>query len=140
MLIDVKYLHRKIKGLPMALVVEVPGPLDRFGVLSETSIRHVTKSENGYVGLIFPDKFLLIPSFSGKANVAIVGIADELSEEFKMQMHYMGLYYGYEGFQVSDSDVDIIPSRDLKFDPYSWYECYAGGGLVVFVKYREEEE
>ena len=140
MAIDVKYLHYKIKGLPVARVVKVPDPLDRFGVLNECSVRHVTKSEKGYVGLIYPDKFLLIPSFSGKVNAAIVGIADELSEEFKMQMHYMGLYYGYEGFQVSDSDIDVIPRTDLKFDPYSWYECYARGGLVVFVKYSEEEE
>lgn len=140
MAIDVKYLHYKIKGLPVARVVEVTNPLDWIGVLNECSVRHVTKSEKGYVGLIYPDKFLLIPSFSGKVNAAIVGIADELSEEFKKQMHYMGLYYGYEGFQVSDSDVDIIPRRDLKFGPYSWYECYARGGLVVFVKYSEEKE
>lgn len=140
MAIEIKYLNYKIKDLPVARVVEVPGPLDRFGVLNGTSIRHVTKSKNGYVGLIFPDKFLLIPSFGGRAKVAIVGIADELSEGLKMQMHYMGLYYGYEGFQVSDSDVDVTPCTDLKFDPYTWYECYAGGGLVVFVKYSEEEE
>lgn len=140
MAIDVKYLHYKIKDLPVARVVEVPDPLDWIGVLSVIGIKHVTKSENGYVGLIFPDKFLLIPSFNGKVNVAIVGIADELPEEFKMQMHYMGLYYGYEGFQVSNSDVDAIPCRDLKFDPYTWYECYSRGGLVVFVKYSEEEK
>lgn len=41
---------------------------------------------------------------------------------------------------MSDSDVDVIPRTDLKFDPYTWYQCYARGGLVVFVKYREEEE
>ena len=115
MAIDVKYLHYKIKDLPVARVVEVPDPLDWVGVLllSAMNIKHVTKSEKGYVGLIFPDKFLLIPSFSGKIKAAIVGVADELSEELKMQMHYMGLYYGYEGFLVSDSDVDVIPCKDL---------------------------
>lgn len=140
--IDVEYLNCKIKDLPVARVVEVPDPLDWIGVLllSAMDIKHVTKSEKGCVGLIFPDKFLLIPSFSGKIKAAIVGVANELSEELKMQMHYMGLYYGYEGFMVSDSDVDVIPCTDLKFDTYTWYECYALTGIVVFVKYREEEE
>lgn len=142
MAIDVEYLNCKIKDLPVARVVEVPDPLDWIGVLllSAMDIKHVTKSEKGCVGLIFPDKFLLIPSFSGKIKAAIVGVANELSEELKMQMHYMGLYYGYEGFLVSDSDVDVIPCTDLKFDTYTWYECYALTGIVVFVKYREEEE
>ena len=142
MAIDVEYLNCQIKDLPVARVVEVPDPLDWIGVLllSAMNIKHVTKSEKGCVGLIFPDKFLLIPSFSGKIKAAIVGVADELSEELKMQMHYMGLYYGYEGFLVSDSDVDVIPCTDLKFDTYTWYECYALTGIVVFVKYSEEEE
>lgn len=142
MAIDVEYLNCKIKDLPVARVVEVPDPLDWIGVLllSSMDIKHVTKSEKGCVGLIFPDKFLLIPSFSGKIKAAIVGVANELSEELKMQMHYMGLYYGYEGFLVSDSDVDVIPCTDLKFDTYTWYECYALTGIVVFVKYSEEEE
>ena len=142
MAIDVEYLNCKIKDLPVARVVEVPDPLDWIGVLllSAMDIKHVTKSEKGCVGLIFPDKFLLIPSFSGKIKATIVGVADELAEELKMQMHYMGLYYGYEGFLVSDSDVDVIPCTDLKFDTYTWYECYALTGIVVFVKYKEEGE
>lgn len=142
MVVDVEYLHCKIKNLPVARVVEVPEPFDWFwfGVWSTMASNYIkTKSEKGYVGLIFPDKFLLIRSFLGAGEVPLVGIADELSEELKMQMHYMGLYYGSEGFQVSDSDVDVIPRTDLKFDPYSWYECYAKEGLVVFVKYSEEE-
>ena len=28
----------------------------------------------------------------------------------------------------------------LKFDPYTWYKCYAWAGIVVFVKYSEKEE
>ena len=141
MVIDVEYLHCKIKDLPVARVIEVPEPFDRFGVLSAMGINYIrTMSVNGYVGLIFPDKFLLIRSFLGAGEVPIVGIADELSEELKMQMHYMGLYYGSEGFQVSDRDIDVIPRKDLKFDPYTWYECYAKDGLVVFVKYSEKEE
>lgn len=141
MAIDVEYLNCKIKNLPMAAVVEIPEPFDWFGAWSAMGTNFImTKSEHGCVGLIFPDKFLLIPSFSGKVKAAIVGIADKLSEELKMQMHYMGLYYGYEGFLVSDSDVDVIPCTDLKFDTYTWYECYALTGIVVFVKYSEEEE
>lgn len=141
MSIDIEYLNYKIKDLPVARVVEVPEPFDWFGVWSAMASNYIeTKSEKGYVGLIFPDKFLLIRSFLGAGEVPLVGIADELSEEFKMQMHYMGLYYGSEGFQVSDSDVDAIPRKDLKFDPYTWYECYAKDGLVVFVKYSEKEE
>lgn len=142
MSIDIEYLNYKIKGLPVARIVEVPEPFDWFGVLCAMGINYIrTKSEKGYVGLIFPDKFLLIRTFGGTGNaLAHVGIADELSEEFKMQMHYMGLYYGYEGFQVSDSDVDFIPRTDLKFAPYTWYECYACDGIVVFVKDSGEEE
>lgn len=140
MVVDVEYLHCKIKDLPVARVVEVPEPFDWFGVLSAMGINYIrTKSKKGYVGLIFPDKFLLIRSFRGTGE-ALVGIADELAEEYKLQMHYMGLYYGYEGFQVSDSDVDVIPRTDLRFDPYTWYKCYAWSGIVVFVKYSEEEE
>lgn len=141
MSIDIEYLNYKIKDLPVARVVEVPEPFDWFGVWSAMASNYIeTKSEKGYVGLIFPDKFLLIHSFLGAGEVPFVGIADELSAELKMQMHYMGLYYGSEGFQVSDSDVDVIPRTDLKFDPYTWYECYAKDGLVVFVKYSEKEE
>ena len=138
--IDIECLNYKIKGLPVARIIEIPEPFDCFGVLSAIGSNYIkTKSEKGYVGLIFPDKFLLIRNFCGNGE-ALVGIADELSEELKMQMHYMGLYYGYEGFQVSDSDVDVIPRTDLKFDPYTWYKCYAWAGIVVFVKYSEEGE
>lgn len=141
MSIDIEYLNYKIKGLPVARVVEVPEPFDWFGVWSAMASNYIeTKSEKGYVGLIFSDKFLLIRSFLGAGEVPLVGIADELSAELKMQMLYMGLYYGSEGFQVSDSDVDVIPRTDLKFDPYTWYKCYAWAGIVVFVKYSGEEE
>lgn len=139
--IDIECLNYKIKGLPVARIIEIPEPFDWFGVLSAMGSNYIkTKSEKGYVGLIYPDKFfLLIRNFFGNGE-ALVGIADELAEEYKLQMHYMGLYYGYEGFQVSDSDVDVIPRTDLKFDPYTWYKCYAWAGIVVFVKYSEEEE
>lgn len=141
--IDVEYLNRKIKGLPVARVVEVPEPFERFGEWS-VSVKGFyyirTTSKKGYVGLIFPDKFLLIPSFLCTGKVTFVGIADELSEELKMQMHFMGFYGCSEGFKVSDSDVDVIPRPDLMFDPCTWYECYAKDGIVVFVKSSEEEE
>lgn len=141
MAIDVEYLNCKIKNLPMAVVVEIPEPFDWGGVMSAMDMNNIeTRGEHGYVGLIYPDKFLLICAFCRAREAPIVGIADELSEELKMQMHYMGLYYGSEGFQVSDSDADVIPRTDLKFDPYTWYECYAEAGIVVFVKYSEEEE
>ena len=138
--IEVTYLHYKIKDLPVARVSEVEDPIDWISVLFETCDNIIrTKSKKGDVGLIFPDRFLLIRSVRGTGE-AFVGIADELPEWLKRQMHYVGLYYGYEGFQVSDSDVDVIPRTDLKFDPYTGYECYAKGGIVVFVKYKEEEE
>lgn len=141
--IDVEYLNCKIKDLPVARVVEIPEPFDWVGVWDAMGTNCITvKSEQGYVGLIFPKvpkAFYLINNFKGKGET-FVGIADELAEEYRLQMHYMGLYYGYEGFQVSDSDVDVIPRTDLKFDPYTWYKCYALTGIVVFVKYSEEEE
>lgn len=140
MVIDVDYLNYKIKDLPVARIVEIPEPFDWFGVLSAMGSNYIkTRSEKGYVGLIYPDKFLLIRNFRGNGE-ALVGIADELAEELRIQMRYMGLYYGSEGFQVSDSDVDVIPRTDLKFDPYTWYKCYARAGIVVFVKYSEENE
>lgn len=140
MVIDVEYLNYKIKDLPVARIVEIPEPFDWFGVLSAMGSNYITtKSEKGYVGLIYPDKFLLIRNFFGNGET-LVGIADELAEELRIQMRYMGLYYGSEGFQVSDSDVDVIPRTDLKFDPYTWYKCYARAGIVVFVKYSEENE
>lgn len=141
MSIDIEYLNYKIKDLPVMRVIEIDDGFDWLGVLSVIGSNFIiTKSEKGYVGLIYPDKFLLIRSFLGAGEVPLVGIADELPEELKMQMHYMGLYYGSEGFQVSDSDVDVIPRTDLKFDPYTWYECYAKDGIVVFVKYSEKEK
>lgn len=140
MSIDIECLNYKIKGLPVARVVVVPEHFDWFGVLSAMGSNFIiTKSEKGCVGLIYPDKFLLIRNFFGNGDT-LVGIADELAEEYKLQMQCMGLYYGYEGFHVSDSDVDVIPRTDLKFDPYTWYQCYAWAGIVVFVKYSEEEE
>lgn len=140
MAIEIAYLNCKIKDLPVVRVSEVEDPIDWISVLFETCDNIIrTKSEKGDVGLIFPDRFLLIRSGRGTGE-AFVGIADELDEWLKRQMHYLGLYYGYEGFQVSDSDVDVIPRADLKFDHYTGYECYAKGGIVVFVKYSEEEE
>ncbi len=134
MSVHLEDLNREIKGLPVARIIEIPEPFDWFGVWSAMASNYIeTKSEKGYVGLIFPDKFLLIRSFRGAGEVPLVGIADELSEELKMQMHYMGLYYGSEGFYVSDSDVDTIPRKELKFDPLKWYQCYAKDGIVVFV-------
>ena len=85
MVVDVEYLHCQIKDLPVARFVEVPEPFDWFGVLSVMCSNYIkTKSEKGYVGLIFPDKFLLIRSFRGAGEDALVGIVDELPEEFKM--------------------------------------------------------
>lgn len=140
MAIEVEYLNYKIKDLPVARVSEVEDPIDWICVLFETCDNIIrTKPKKGNVGLIFQDKFLLIRGVRGTGE-AFVGVADELPEWAKRQMHYMGHYHGSEGFQVSDSDVDVIPRTDLKFDPYTWYECYAKDGLVVFVKHKEEEE
>ena len=137
--IQVEYLNYKIKDLPVARIAGVPGPFEWYRVLSAMGTNFIrVKSEKGDVGVIHPDRFLLIQNFRGNGET-LVGIADELPEELKMQMHYMGLFYGYEGFQVSDSDVDVIPRTDLKFDPYTLYDCYANGGIVVFVKYSEDE-
>lgn len=140
MSIDVEYLNYKVKGLPVIRVVEMPEPFDWHAVRMAMGNNCITvKSGKGYVGLIYADKFLLIHNFSVNSE-ALVGIADELAEEYRLQMRYMGLYYGSEGFQVSDSDIDTIPRADLKFAPYTWYECYAWAGIVVFVKYSEEDE
>lgn len=133
MSVDLEYVNREIKGLPVMRVIEIDNDFDWHAVREAMGDNCITvKSEQGYVGLIFPKAFYLINNFKGKGET-FVGIADELAEEYKLQMHYMGLYYGYEGFQVSDSDVDAIPRKELKFDPLKWYQCYAKDGIVVFV-------
>ncbi len=133
MSVHLEDLNREIKGLPVMRVIEIDDDFDWHAVHEAMGDNCITvKSEQGYVGLIFPNVFYLINNFKGKGET-FVGVVDELPAEYKLQMHYMGLYYGYEGFQVSDSDVDVIPRTDLKFDLYSWYECYAKDGIVVFV-------
>lgn len=139
MSVDLEYLNREIrvnreiKGLPVMRVIEIDNDFDWHAVREAMGDNCITvKSEHGYVGLIFPKAFYLINNFKGKGET-FVGIADELAEEYKLQMHYMGIYYGYDGFQVSYSDVDAIPRKELKFDPLKWYQCYAKDGIVVFV-------
>lgn len=133
MSVHLEDLNREIKGLPVMRVIEIDDDFDWHAVHKAMGDNCITvKSEQGYIKLISPNVFYFINNFKGKGEI-FVGIADELIAEYKLQMHYMGLYYGYEGFQVSDSDVDVIPRTDLKFDPYSWYECYAKDGIVVFV-------
>lgn len=131
-------LNREIKGLPVMRVIEIDDGFDWHAVHEVMGNNCITvKSEQGYVGLIFPNVFetygfYLINNFKGKGET-FVGIADELAEEYKLQMHYMGLYYGSEGFYVSDSDVDAIPRKELKFNQFKRYQCYAKDGIVVFV-------
>lgn len=125
-------LNREIKGLPVMRVIEIDDDFDWHAVHEAMGDNCITvKSEQGYIKLISPNVFYFINNFKGKGET-FVGIADELDEEYRLQMHYAGLY-GYEGFQVSDSDVNTIPRKELKFDPLKWYRCYARNGIVVFV-------
>lgn len=94
MSVVLEYIDREIKGLPVARIIEIPEPFDWFGVLSAMSNNYIrTKSKKGYVGLIFPDNFLLIRSFRGAGEEVLVGIAAELAEEYKLQMHFMGDFF-----------------------------------------------
>ena len=48
--IDIECLNYKIKGLPVARIIEIPEPFDWFGVLSAMGSNYIkTQSEKGYV-------------------------------------------------------------------------------------------
>ena len=91
-----------------------------------------TDAEAGSVGVIYDEEFFLVPNFRGD-GLTRVGVVDELSDELKAQMHFMGCYHG-KHLIISDNDCQVIPRTDLEIDRKAWYACYSRDGIVVFAK------
>ena len=91
-----------------------------------------TDAYAGSVGVIYDEEFFLVSNFRGD-GLTRVGVIDELPDELKAQMHFMGYFHG-KHLLISDYDCAVIPRPDLEIDNEAWYACYSRGGIVVFVK------
>ena len=91
-----------------------------------------TDADAGSVGVIYDEAFFLVSNFYGD-GLTRVGVIDELSDEIKAQMHFMGYFHG-KHLLISDNDCHVIPCTDLEIDREVWYNCYSRDGIVVFVK------
>ena len=90
----------------------------------------------GSVGVIAHGNFYLINNMSGKdetdgLNLSCVGVVNSLPQEVRAQMVYMG---SWRNFQIAKSDYEAIPHHYFEIEPDIWYECYACGGYVIFIK------
>lgn len=90
-----------------------------------------TDSDAGSVGVIYDEEFFLVPNFRGD-GLTRVGVIDDLSDELKAQMHFMGYFHG-KHLMISDNDCHVIPRTDLEIDREAWYACYSRDGIVIFV-------
>ena len=90
-----------------------------------------TDADAGSVGVIYDGIFYLVPNFYGD-GLTRVGVIDDLSDELKAQMHFMGYFYG-KHLIISDNDCHVIPCTDLEIDKEAWYACYSREGIVIFV-------
>lgn len=100
--------------------------------IADNSIK--TATEAGSVGVIYDGEFFFVSNFLGD-GLTYVGVIDELSDELKAQMHFMGYFHG-KHLMISDYDCAVIPRLDLKIDREAWYTCYSRGGFVVFAKVK----
>lgn len=91
-----------------------------------------TDADAGSVGVIYDGEFYLVSNFHGD-GLTRVGVVDELSDELKAQMHFMGYFHG-KHLLISDNDCAVIPRTDLEIDREAWYACYSRDGIVVFAK------
>lgn len=138
MAIKIIPLYRKIDGL-RAFRVD-PDPCETvtkdfewFAVRTAIADNFIkTGADAGSVGVIYDGDFFLVSNFHGD-GLTRVGVVDELPDELKAQMHFMGYFHG-KHLMISDYDCVVIPRTDLEFDREAWYACYSRGGFVVFVK------
>lgn len=93
-----------------------------------------TDADAGSVGVIYDGEFFLVSNFHGD-GLTRVGVVDELPDELKAQMHFMGYFHG-KHLLISDYDCAVIPRTDLEIDNEAWYACYSRDGIVVFVKIK----
>lgn len=141
MIIKPEPLSYSIAGIPTYSVMEdqsetLPKEFDSNLVRAAIDGNFIkTESSAGCVGIAVGIKYVgweyyLIPNFNGD-GLTRVGVVDELADELKAQMHFIGTW---KGFKVSDNDWDFAPRTDLEIDPSATYECYSRDGIVVFVK------
>ena len=90
-----------------------------------------TDADAGAVGVIYAEEFFLISNFRGD-GLTRVGVIDDLSDELKAQMHFMGYFHG-KHLLISDNDCHVIPCTDLDINKKAWYACYSREGIVIFV-------
>lgn len=90
-----------------------------------------TDSDAGSVGVIYDGIFYLVSNFHGD-GLTRVGVIDDLPDELKAQMHFMGYFHG-KHLIISANDCHVIPCTDLEIDKEAWYACYSRDGIVIFV-------
>lgn len=93
-----------------------------------------TEANAGSVGVIYDEEFFVVSNFYGD-GLTRVGVIDELSDELKAQMHFMGYFHG-KHLMISDCDFRVIPCTDLEIDREAWYACFSRDGIVVFAKVK----
>lgn len=93
-----------------------------------------TDADAGSVGVIYDGEFFFVSNFQGD-GLTRVGVVDELPDELKAQMHFMGYFHG-KHLMISDYDCQVIPRTDLEINSDAWYACFSRGGIVVFAKVK----
>lgn len=131
-------LYHKIDGLRAYRIEPDPNEtvtkvFERYVVRNAIAYNFIkTDSDAGSVGVIYGEDFYLVSNFRGD-GLTRVGVIDDLSDELKAQMHFMGYYHG-KHLIISDNDCHVIPRTDLEIDKEAWYACFSRDGIVVFVK------
>lgn len=145
MAIHTEPLNEKIGGLPTfrvigwpkkKLLAKVKNAIGAPIVECEKFDKLLTYT--GSVGVIANGNFYLINNMSGKDETdglssSRVVVVNALPPEVSAHMVYMG---SWRNFQISKTDNKAIPHHYFEIEPNVWYECYARGGYVIFVKGR----
>lgn len=147
MTIHTEPLNEKIDGLPTFRVIGwLEKPLTKefetqvknaiWDTIVEYEMFDKLLTYTDSVGVIANGNFYLINNMSGKdetdgLSLSCVGVVNALQPEIETQMVYMG---SWRNFQISKSDYEAIPHHYFEIKPNVWYECYARGGYVIFVK------
>ena len=145
--VHTELLNKKIGGLPTLRVVGWSKKLltKEFKTQVKKAIWDATVESrmfdllltyNGSVGVIANGNFYIINNMSSEDEIdglrlSRVGVVNALPQEVRAQMVYMG---SWRNFQISKSDNKAIPHHYFEIEPNVWYECYARGGYVIFVK------
>ena len=105
---------------------------ERYAVRNAIAYNFIkTESNAGSVGVIYDGEFFFVSNFRGD-GLTRVGVIDDLPDELKAQMHFMGYFHG-KHLIISDNDCHVIPRTDLEIDKEAWYACYSRDGIVIYV-------